>query len=361
ATLLAEVGAAGLHRDDGFSSVRSWVQHRYRLSNAEVARRLREVRAVAIAEVGAAYEGGEVSGCAVRELGRAASNPRCGDRLVEVIEPLLEVAREQRHVDLRTVVRQWERLADADGTAPDPEVLHERRTWRLRQDLDGAFHLTARFGNVQGLVAEELMDRFHAAELEADLDAARSDDAGNGLPRTAGQRHADAFIAALTAASSAPADGRAPEPLVNVTIDQTTFEHHLLDAWADEPPEPLDPAGFLDRVSRSRHGSWVDPRTMPALALIGHVRRVVLDGAGVTIDLGRRQRLFTGAAREAVLASRTRCAAPGCDIPAHRCEIDHVTPWDAGGRTDQRNAAPLCGRHHRAKDRARPPPVAGAA
>lgn len=317
--------------------------------------------ACGLAEVADALETGEVSGCAVRELGRAAGNLRCGDQLAEVIEPLLDVAREQRHTDLRMMVRQWERLADADGAAPDPEVLHERRTWRLRQDLDGAFHLTARFGNTQGLIAEELMDRFAAVELEADLDEVRQSEVGVALPRTEGQRHADAFVAALTTAAGAPGDARAPEPLINVTVDQTSFEHHVVDQLSDDVPAPLDPSGFLDRVSRSRHGSWVHPATIPALALIGHVRRVVLDGAGVTIDLGRRQRLFTGAARDAVLATRTRCAAPGCEIRAHRCEIDHVEPWADGGRTDQPNAVPLCGRHHRAKDASRAPPTTDAA
>ena len=259
AGLLREVEAGDMHHDDGFVSLRSWLQHRYSLSNAEVAGRIREARAVGVAPVAECYEMAEVSSCAVRELGRAASNPRCGEQLGEVIEPLLAVARQQRHVDLRSVVRQWERLADADGAAPAPEVLHERRTWRLRQDLDGAFHLTARFGNTQGLVAEELMDRFHAAELETDLDQARADGPGSGLPRTTGQRHADAFIAALTAAAGAPPDARAPEPLISVTVDQESFEHHLTDQLGAEAPEPLEPAAFLDRVSRSRHGSWVHP------------------------------------------------------------------------------------------------------
>lgn len=360
ASLLREVEADGLHGDEGFTSVRSWLRHRYRLSESETTGRMREATALSIAEVAGAFASGEVSGCAVRELGRAASNPRCGDGLVEVVGPLLDAARKLRHVDLRMLVRQWERLADADGVTPEPEVLHERRTLRLRQDFDGAFHLSGRFGNTQGAVIEELLDRFAASELAADLAAARADDTVPSLARTTGQRYADALVVGLTAGAAAPSGAAPPEPLVQIVVDQETFEHHAVDQWADEEPEPIDPMTFADRVSRTRHGSWVDPRTIPAAALVGHVRRVVLDGAGVTIDLGRRRRLFTGTAREATRAARQRCSAPGCDVPAHRCEVDHVEPWAAGGRTDQHNARLLCGRHHRERAGPRAPPAVAA-
>jgi len=43
------------------------------------------------------------------------------------------------------------------------------------------------------------------------------------------------------------------------------------------------------------------------------------------------------------------CAAPGCRRPARRCDIDHTTPFDYGGRTCECNGAPLCRRHHRCK------------
>ncbi|MEM8903941.1 MAG: HNH endonuclease signature motif containing protein [Actinomycetota bacterium] len=234
-------------------------------------------------------------------------------------------------------------------TAPHriPRCSTRGRRLHLRQDLDGAFHLTARLGNTQGLIAEEILERFHSVELEHDLTTARALEVGAPLPRTAGQRHADAFIAALMTTTVAPDAARPAEPLINVTTDQVTFEHHVVEQLSTDAPDALDPTRFMERVSRSRHGSWVHPATLPALALLGHVRRVVFDSAGVTIDLGRRQRLFTGSAREAVLVAQARCTSPGCHIAAHHCEIDHIIPWASGGRTDQRNARVRCGRHHR--------------
>jgi len=54
-------------------------------------------------------------------------------------------------------------------------------------------------------------------------------------------------------------------------------------------------------------GVVVDAYDMVIAAATGHVRRVVLDSAGVVVDTGRKQRLFTGPLREAVLDSGRRC------------------------------------------------------
>jgi hypothetical protein len=43
------------------------------------------------------------------------------------------------------------------------------------------------------------------------------------------------------------------------------------------------------------------------------------------------------------------CSFPGCRRPATRCDDDHTLPYDQGGRTCECNLAPLCRRHHRAK------------
>ncbi|MGO8959861.1 MAG: HNH endonuclease, partial [Streptosporangiaceae bacterium] len=43
------------------------------------------------------------------------------------------------------------------------------------------------------------------------------------------------------------------------------------------------------------------------------------------------------------------CCYPGCRRAATRCDIDHTTPYDRGGKTCECNLAPLCRRHHRAK------------
>jgi hypothetical protein len=50
-----------------------------------------------------------------------------------------------------------------------------------------------------------------------------------------------------------------------------------------------------------------------------------------------------------IRARNARCTAPGCGRPAARCDLDHTVPWDQGGLTCECDLAPLCRRHHRAK------------
>jgi hypothetical protein len=44
-----------------------------------------------------------------------------------------------------------------------------------------------------------------------------------------------------------------------------------------------------------------------------------------------------------------RCSFPGCRRPAVRCDKDHTVAFDQGGKTCECNCAPLCRRHHQAK------------
>lgn len=44
-----------------------------------------------------------------------------------------------------------------------------------------------------------------------------------------------------------------------------------------------------------------------------------------------------------------RCAFPGCRCPADRADLDHTRPFNHGGITCECNLAPLCRRHHQAK------------
>lgn len=55
------------------------------------------------------------------------------------------------------------------------------------------------------------------------------------------------------------------------------------------------------------------------------------------------------ALRERVELTYPTCTFPWCTRPARRCDLDHVEPFDSGGRTASENLAPLCRRHHRLK------------
>ncbi|MFM8825963.1 MAG: DUF222 domain-containing protein [Actinomycetota bacterium] len=75
---------------------------------------------------------------------------------------------------------------------------------------------------------------------------------------------------------------------------------------------------------------------------------VVLNGRGVTIDVGRSTRAATKHQRRALEAMHQTCGIPHCVVPVSRCEPHHVVPWARGGSTDLTNLLPLCSVHHRA-------------
>jgi hypothetical protein len=53
--------------------------------------------------------------------------------------------------------------------------------------------------------------------------------------------------------------------------------------------------------------------------------------------------------RHLIEVRQRTCTAPGCRRKATACDIDHTIPFDQGGPTCECNGAPLCRRHHRAK------------
>jgi hypothetical protein len=108
-------------------------------------------------------------------------------------------------------------------------------------------------------VIEEIFARFCEAEFHADWDAgvAQWGDrmVSNMLERTDAQRRFDALLAVFTSAAASGAVGQF-DPLVNLNLDQTTFEYHPA-KLAGTNPAPLDPATVDQRRCQTDHTtSW---------------------------------------------------------------------------------------------------------
>ena len=206
----------------------------------------------------------------------------------------------------------------------------------------------AKFGSLQGAQVNDVFAHFIQAEWDADWAEARErcgDAAGmSDLRRTEPQRRADAMAAVSGAAASAPGDGKAALPTLNIVMDEVTAE-------AIVTGSRLDPGRYAEMVCRTQNGDPIDCSEAAAVALWGHIRRVVRDAAGVVIDMGRRSRLFTGAAREAVMVLTDRCLWPGCDRRVRNCQSDHSLEWAAHGATVPRNGGAMCGGHNLLKER----------
>lgn len=353
AAIVREGERRGLHTVDGHRSMKHWVLAQTNCPSSDAAR-LRRL-AVALDDlpgVGDALHSGWIGTAQAHELARLRSNPRCGDQVAGVAQLLLRHAEHLPFDDFRVVTRRWEVIADLDGAQRNDDLSHERRTASVLES-NGSADVRASGGS--GMVTAELLgifERFVEAEFAKDV-AARTERFGpdapaSSLPRTDGQRRFDALTEIFRAAVVAPADGVPPEPVVNLLVGLRTYEELLARTGIVPSSRTGDSATDLN-VERLESSSGVPlaPDDVIAASLHGLVRRVVIDGAGVVVDAGRKRRLFTGSARELVLLLAGRCGHAGCTVAAERCQVDHLDEWTAhGGATDQHNAGPRCSTHN---------------
>ena len=260
--------------------------------------------------------------------------------MIAAVDMLLEHA---EHLPIRSftaVVERWLMWADPDGAWRDQTESIDHRTAHVVA-ANGEVSIGASGGDA--LTAEKLRNIFaHFVELEfrKDCEARRATHGDRAdefpLPRTDAQRRFDALVAIFERAYAATADGKLPDPVVNIVCDQRTL-HDLLGragiVLADGEMLDLDD---VDQRSRSTpcspSSSTTRPRCSPAAAkppsgqqiapqlliqalLTAQVRRVVLDANSTVIDLGERKRLFTGNARIAATLLEQHCQHPGCEVP----------------------------------------------
>ena len=103
---------------------------------------------------------------------------------------------------------------------------------------------------------------------------------------------------------------------------------------------------FTGRVCELADGTVIAPGTVAGLLDKAAIERVVFDGPDRVMAVGTT-RLFTGALRRAIEVRDRHCTHPGCAVPAARCDIDHVVPYNDGGPTTQDNGVLRCPAHHR--------------
>jgi hypothetical protein len=348
AAIIGAVNERGVHGRDGHNNVNGWCRALGRWSDTECRDRIRTANLIASSErFRDAVMSGEIGVAQSHELGRAFANPRCGTQLVDVAGVMVDNATKLSHHEFRITVRRWEMLSDLDGGHRSAEQAHEGRRAGIAE-VGEEIQLHARGGLAQGAAMTEIFERFCDAEFTADWDdtLARFGEAAcySLMPRSDAQRRFDAMYAIFERAATTAPDAKGAVPLVNFVIDVPTIERYLAGTGASAPADPRQ------RRSETVSGIPVPHADVMAAMIWGQVRRVVVDSAGVVINMGRRQRLFRGNAREAVLLQSSRCVVAGCAAPIRRCQADHLTEWGRLGPTDGHNGAPVCGRHNRLKN-----------
>jgi hypothetical protein len=211
-----------------------------------------------------------------------------------------------QHPEIADVIKHFIVQADQDGAFNDQKFHEDQRTASVRVN-DDAITMHARAGDpLSAAEMKRIFDLAVEAEAHKDFETRRSlhgnDARAHPMPRSGEQRRFDAIYAIFMASVTAAADGKRPEPLVNIGIDATTG----LEALAHH--------GFLDLTNNDHNNND---------NLAGSIRRIVVDAHDVVINMGRTQRLFTGKARQAAQLLAVQCGFRGCDV-------DHITPWING-------------------------------
>lgn len=362
-----------LGAQDGHRTTNSYLRATLNCSSTQASRIRSQARAVdEIDGLGDAWLTGRIGHSQVTRLAIVNNNPRVRHRLREFAPILIEQAEQLPYSHFNQCVDRFVALADIDGTHDARDDAIEHRDAHIT-DLGGMVDVTAHGGDA--LTTAELIaihQRFTEAEYQADLETRRREfgtDADlHPLARTTRQRRFDALVTIFRQAANAQGIGSTGDPLVNVIIDAETWARVLaetglaptttLDGQPIDPftglPRPSDllnellasPQSLTKRRCETSSGVTLHPHDVLRAALAGHIRRIVVDTAGVAIDMGRRRRLFQGPAREAARLLVLRCEHPGCELPADLCDIDHADEWADGGLTDQDNARIRCDTHN---------------
>jgi Domain of unknown function (DUF222) len=226
-----------------------------------------------------------------------------------------------RFADATKLVAYWCQRADAEAIEADAERQQAAAHLHASTTIDGDVVITGVLDPLGGAVLTAELNR-----LERDLYLA---DRRNGVVRSAAQRRAAALVEMAKRSATAPAAGRRPKPLFTVLLGDQSFA----------------------RLCELANGKVVTPGALKPWLDDADLETILFDGPTTIISVSPR-RNFVGAIRRAIEVRDRHCQHPsGCDVPADRCDVDHIVPRAAGGQTSQFNGRIECTTHNRHSDK----------
>lgn len=147
-----------------------------------------------------------------------------------------------------------------------------------------------------------------------------------------------------------------PETLLTIQMDWETYQRESAAYFADAPgpgPQEVFQAKY---VADTLDGAPIPPAQVFAAGYMARLRRIVFGAKSRKVDLGRSERFFKGASREAIMHRDRCCQQDGCDMPGRWCDVDHIREWHEGGQTNPENGQLLCRYHHVRKSKPTPKP-----
>ncbi len=266
----------------------------------------------------AAGSAGDVSLDQVDLLARANSAAR-RELFARDEQLLLGQVRDLWFPDAVRIVRYWEHRADAalgrQDRAADQHAADAHA--HCSQTLDGMTVIDAQLDPVGGAI--------FATELTRLTDELKLADLAAGVERTPAQRRAAAMVLMATRSAAMPPDAVVPRPL---------FVAHVGD-------------GTIAELCELANGVVITPAHLAPYLTDAMLEVVLFDGPTTVVSVSK-QRSFTGALRRAIEARDMHCQHPSaCDVPADRCDVDHIVPYAQGGPTAQHNGRLQCPTHNR--------------
>ncbi|MBB5157171.1 HNH endonuclease signature motif containing protein [Saccharopolyspora phatthalungensis] len=342
--IIAEADRRGLHAERGARSMQVWlrellnIDHQDATTRVTVARNVEdraslygETMPAELPQTAAALSQGAISvehaRVIVAGIRRLPDYARC-HRVGEVEATLAGYARQMPPRELETIAERIRYLLDQDGAYHDEADQHEARELHYGTARDGMTVVKARLDRETGAKFVALIEPLAAPCPQTD---------GEKDPRSAGQRNADGFAALLDLATDSDGIPRAggQRPHLTITIDFEDLKRGL--GFPDEHGMP----GTLNT------GRAITAENARRIACDSEVLPMVLDGAGLPLEVGRARRTAPAHLRAALLQRDGACSFPGCDRPPGTPDAHHVVSWIDGGPTELANMTMLCGSHHR--------------
>jgi hypothetical protein len=312
---LGEVERCQDYRDEGATSVESWVVQRYGLSVASARGLVHPAKkAWDIPHLVGALYAGDLSLDKVRAVAEVATpetDREWRERAQECsVADLVEVARTRAAAD----------AALGDSSAPSPS--------RSQSDHDRRY---VRFNDGHRTVTAQLEPDAYA-EVKTTLEALAKEVPSDGETPW-DQRLCDGFFALIRSrASGSNGAGSGASPFFVVA-------HVPMSSLVEESGQATSLAGELDHVG------LIDAQTVRRIACDATIAIAVDDDVGHTMYEGRARRFPTKAQRREILRRDRHCRFPGCTNVTF-ANVHHIVPWEPDGQSDLDNLALQCLYHH---------------
>jgi len=304
---LVERGAIALSIGEAIGLSEGQVQ--LRLSQADTVRDQSPTTWLAFIE-------GRIDHARVREIAHTLGQLKRAESVHRLDRRVVEYAETHTVAELRAWLARFVRRVEADLAIERAEAERDKRHVSVTHVDDSMAWLNA------------YLPSHEAAAIQAKIRKNARTGVAPDDERTVAQREADLLAAWCLESEAAEA---AVDANIGVTIGA--------DVLAGERPgfaESTDgrwgvPAAWVTRAATSGNAFW---------------HRIVTDPVGDDIlsheYLGR---FAPDLLRVALQFLHGTCQAPGCLVPAERCDIDHREPFPVGPTTGD-NLGPLCRRHH---------------